>query len=70
VSGSLQHVVLVCQRTLVILKNATEDNIQPSGYFSKSELSFAYTEQQCTEILVDSSFSFYESCIPDFTLIG
>jgi hypothetical protein len=53
----------------VLLKNATKDNIQPSGYFSKSELSCAYTEQQYTEILVDCSFSFYESHIPDFTLI-
>jgi hypothetical protein len=52
----------------VLLENATEDIIQPSGYFSKSELTFAYTEQQCTEILVDCSFSFYENHIPDFTL--
>jgi len=50
-------------------KNATEDNIQLSGYFSKSELSFACTEQQYTEILLDCSLSFYESHILDFTFI-
>jgi len=53
----------------MLLKNATEDNAQLSGYFSRSELSCAYTEQQHTDILVDYSFSFYESHIPDFTLI-
>lgn len=70
VQCSVQQIVLVCQRYSVLLENATEHNIQPSGYFSKSELTFAYTEQQCTEILVDCSFSFYENHIPDFTLIG
>jgi len=50
-------------------KNVTEDNIQPSGYFSKNKLGFAYTEQQHTEILVDCSFSVYKSRILDFTLI-
>ena len=67
--GSVQHIVLVYHRTSMLLKNATEDNIQPSGYFSKSELSCSFTEQQYTEVLVDCSFSFCESCIPEFTLI-
>jgi hypothetical protein len=51
-------------------KNATEDNTQLSGYFSRSELSCAYIEQRYTDILVDCSFSFYEGHISDFTLIG
>jgi hypothetical protein len=47
----------------MLLKNATEGNIQPSVYFNKSELSCAYTEQQYTEILVDCSFSFFMKAI-------
>ena len=45
VSAFVQYIVLVCQRTSMLLKNATEDNIQPSRYFSKSEVSFSYTAQ-------------------------